>query len=165
MLLWEYPSIDSIELRPADSGEIETFVRDGGASALVLSDGIEVAGHPAGKRLEPRFRGGRVGNAGGQWLFHVGLWTPGDFRDEFLAWYEIEHLPLLLECTFWDGCRFVEERVQKGCQFHAMHQLSDTKALDSNQRKRSRSTPWFNRLAKNDWFDGAFKRTLYKRIP
>ena len=93
----------------------------------------------------------------------VGTQNSEDYRDEFLAWYETEHLPLLLECPVWDGCRFVEEAVQKGCQFHALHQFTDKRALDSEQRKRSRSTPWFNRLARNDWFDGEFKRTLYRR--
>jgi hypothetical protein len=166
MLFSEYPTADAVELGRYAAGRsrAEIFVRDSGGGAVVISDAAETAEHPAGKRLAPRFSGGRFGEAGGQWLFHVGLWTPSDYRDEFLAWYEVEHLPLLLECPLWDGCRFVEETVPNGCQFHALHQLSDTKALDAEQRKRSRSTPWFNRLAKNDWFDGAFKRTLYRRV-
>ena len=165
MLFSEYPTADVVELRRNVVGgsQPEIFVRDGGGSAVVICDTAETATLQAGKRLESRFNGGRFGEAGGQWLFHVGLWTPSDYRDEFLAWYQMEHLPLLLECPVWDGCRFVEETVQDGSQFHAMHQLSDIKALDSEQRARSRSTPWFNRLANNDWFDGAFKRTLYRR--
>jgi hypothetical protein len=93
------------------------------------------------------------------------LWTPQDFRKEFLAWYKVEHLPMLLECPIWDGCRFVEQDVERGCQFYALHQLSDKAALDSDARKRSRSTPWFNRLAKNGWFDAGFRRTLCRRLP
>lgn len=165
MLFSEYPTTDVVELRRHAAGcsQAEIFVRDSGGGAVVISDTAETTILPAGRRFVSRFAGGRFGEAGGQWLFHVGLWTPNDYRDEFLAWYQIEHLPLLLECPVWDGCRFVEEAVQDGCQFHAMHQFSDTKALDSEQRRRSRSTPWFNRLARNDWFDGAFKRTLYRR--
>ncbi len=75
----------------------------------------------------------------------------------------IEHLPILLECPVWDGCRFVEQKIDKGCQFYAMHQLADKAALDSAERKRSRSTPWFKRLSVHPWFDGAFTRTLCKR--
>ena len=86
-----------------------------------------------------------------------------DFREEFVAWYMIEHMPILLECPQWDGCRFVETSVTNGCQFYSLHQLNDRAALDSAERKRSRSTPWFKRLAQNDWFDGAFTRTLYRR--
>jgi len=46
-----------------------------------------------------------------------------------------------------------------------MHQLSDRAALDSMERKRSRSTAWFKRLSMHPWFDGAFTRTLCRRIP
>jgi hypothetical protein len=109
------------------------------------------------------FSAGRVGREGGDWLFHVGLWAPSDYREEFLAWYSIEHLPILLECPTWDGCRFVEQPVADGCQFYALHQLADRAALESEQRKASRSTAWFRRLKANDWFDEAFVRTLYRR--
>lgn len=165
MLFSEYPTADVADLRRRSAGcpQAEIFVRDGGESAVVIADGAEPSTLPTAKRFEPLFNGGRFGSVGGPWLFHVGIWTPGDYRDEFLAWYQTEHLPLLLECPVWDGCRFAEEAVPDGCQFHAIHQFSDTKALDSEQRKRSRSTPWFYRLARNDWFDSGFKRTLYQR--
>jgi hypothetical protein len=165
MLFSEYPMADVAELRRRAAGcrEAEIFVRDGGA--VVIADGAEPAAMPAARHFAPLFSGGRFGRSGGEWLFHVGIWTPSDYRDEFLAWYQTEHLPLLLECPVWDGCRFAEETAPPGCQFHAMHQFSDAKALESEQRKRSRSTPWFNRLARNDWFDGGFKRTLYQRAP
>lgn len=109
------------------------------------------------------FTGGTYGAGAGPYLFHVGLAMPTNFRGDFLAWYEQEHLPMLLEAQGWDGCRFVEEPVEKGLLFHALHQLSDRAALDSDARKRSRATPWFQRLAKNAWFDKGFVRTLYQR--
>jgi hypothetical protein len=166
MLFSEYKTADAAELRRnvAGCGQAEIYVRDGDDGAVVISEAKEAGKLPAAKKFVSRFSGGRFGDAGGPWLFHVGLWTPSDYRDEFLAWYEVEHLPMLLECPVWDGCRFVEEAAQDGCQFHALHQFSDAKALDSEERRRSRSTPWFNRLSKNDWFDGAFKRTLYRRV-
>ena len=117
------------------------------------------------KKLRLLFTGGRYGGQAGDWLFHVGLWTPDALRDEFLAWYKMEHLPILLECPTWEGCRFVEHKVEKGCQFYALHQLSDRTALDSTARSRSRSTAWFKRLSANEWFDGAFTRTLCRRLP
>jgi len=46
-----------------------------------------------------------------------------------------------------------------------MHQMSDKAALDSTERTHSRSTPWFKRLSANEWFDGAFTRTLCRRLP
>jgi hypothetical protein len=45
-----------------------------------------------------------------------------------------------------------------------MHQMSDKAALDSSERTQSRSTPWFKRLSANEWFDGAFTRTLCRRL-
>ena len=96
-------------------------------------------------------------------MFVVGLPVPKDFRDEFLSWYKDEHLPILLEAPGWDGCRFVEEKGKTGLLFHALHQLSDRRRFDSDARKRSRSTPWFQRLSQNSWFDKGFVRALYAR--
>jgi hypothetical protein len=45
-----------------------------------------------------------------------------------------------------------------------LHRLASRSALASEARERSRSTPWFRRLAKNAWFDEAFERVLCKRI-
>jgi len=168
MLMLEYSTTDVGELRKEAvrcAGEAEIYSRDDDKAALLVCHGMKPPDKSARKEVRKLFDGGRFGAEGGDWLFCVGLWTPEDFREEFLAWYRIEHLPMLLECPVWDGCRFVEENIQTGCQFYAMHQLSDKKALDSNERKRSRSTPWFKRLSKNDWFDAAFTRALYKRIP
>jgi hypothetical protein len=110
------------------------------------------------------FDGGTHGPRAGPWLFKVGLSVPAEQRDEFLDWYEHEHLPLLLECPTWDGCRFVEAAAVSGCQFFALHQLGSRAALDSPQRARSRATPWFWRLKRFGWFDEAFTRTLYERV-
>ena len=170
MLIFEYPSTDAQEVcrnAIACAADAESFVRDDGRGSIIVcgSDDAAAPGTPVEKRMQLLFAGGRYGRAGGDWLFHVGLWTPQEFRNEFLAWYEREHLPILLESPLWDGCRFVEQKVGEGCQFYAMHQLSDKGALDSVERKRSRSTPWFKRLSDHPWFDGAFTRTLCRRIP
>jgi hypothetical protein len=45
-----------------------------------------------------------------------------------------------------------------------LHRLSDRRALESEWRRLSRSTPWFKRLAKNKWFDKPFERVLYQRL-
>ena len=169
MLIFEYPTTDVAEIRRnanVCAQDAESFVRDDGRGSLIIctSDGASAHGATAEKRMQLLFTGGRYGRAAGDWLFHVGLWTPQDFRNEFLAWYRLEHLPILLESPLWDGCRFVEQKVGEGCQFYAMHQLSDKAALDSVERKRSRATPWFKRLSVHPWFDGAFTRTLCRRI-
>jgi hypothetical protein len=169
MLIFEYPTIDAEEIRRtanACAQDIESFVRDDRRGSLLIceSDEAKIRGAAAEKRMQLLFTDGRYGRAAGDWLFYVGLWTPQDFRNEFLAWYRLEHLPILLESSLWDGCRFVEQKIGEGCQFYAMHQLADKGALDSIERKRSRATPWFKRLSMHPWFDGAFTRTLCRRI-
>ena len=110
------------------------------------------------------FDGGHHGPEAGEWLFCVGLWVPDQARSEFLAWYRDEHLPILLECASWDGCRFVEVAAPSGCQFYALHQLAERAALGSAERARSRATPWFHRLKAHAWFDEPFTRVLYRRV-
>lgn len=142
--------------------EAEYYTAAEGRGFLALGSGrAPVAG---ARRIEVLFAAGSYGAGGGDLLFAVGLWTPADFRGEFLAWYQVEHLPLLLECPAWEGCRFVEQPVALGCQFHALHQLGSREALESEARRRSRATPWFRRLQAQAWFDGAFTRTLYCRL-
>jgi hypothetical protein len=144
-------------------GGSEFFVATEGSGGVELFENGATTTQPGDMPAKLLFTGGRYGIAGGEWLFMVGLWTPEDFREEFVAWYKIEHMPILLECPQWDGCRFVETPAEKGCQFVSLHQLSDRSALDSNERKRSRATPWFKRLSAHSWFDGAFTRSLYRR--
>ena len=114
--------------------------------------------------VQTLFEGGRQGRAAGEWLFEVGLRVPAEARGEFLAWYHDEHLPILLECATWDGCRFVEAAAGRDCQFFALHQLTERAALASPERARSRATPWFTRLKRHAWFDEPFTRTLYRRV-
>ncbi len=147
-------------LRSAPS--FEGFVGDEEDRGLGI--GAPSGGRPSGAReVSVLFTGGTYGAAAGPHLFHVALHVPNEFREDFLSWYKDEHLPMLLEAPGWDGCRFIEEPVAKDFLFHALHQLSDRTALDSDARKRSRSTPWFQRLAQNAWFDKGFVRALYAR--
>lgn len=141
----------------------ETFVRDDGPGGVELYEDGTAERAAGDLDANVLFAGGSYGPQAGEWLFMVGLWTPRDYREEFLGWYKIEHIPILLECAAWDGCRFVETPDERGCQFYALHQLASRAALDSNERQVSRATPWFRRLAQHAWFDGAFARTLYRR--
>ena len=143
-------------------GCVERYAAVAGTDMLEIAD--DANGRAPGEAVRFLFSSGRFGHEGGEWLFHVGLWTPSAYREEFCAWYSIEHLPILLECPAWDGCRFVEQRVDDGCQFYALHQLADRSALESEQRAFSRSTAWFRRLKAHAWFDEAFTRTLYRRV-
>ena len=89
--------------------------------------------------------------------------VPADRETEFNAWYEEEHLGLLLRCPYWPMCRrFKIHKPVRGSWTHiALHYLSDLRALESKERDAARATPWRDRLAANDWFKGDY-RVLYK---
>jgi len=156
---------------PAAAGEFlrahlcELFVETPGDRCLALlsDEGRGEAGWTF-TPVEPRFERGRCGPAAGEWLFCVGMGVPQSERQAFLEWYEREHLPILLECPTWDGCRFVEAQALESCRFYALHQLSDRSALESAERARSRTGRAFERLKLFSWFDEPFTRTLYRRF-
>lgn len=155
-------AISSFEQQFPDDAEVYQGV-DVPGFLLLGPDDRDLAARTGTHRIDVRVARGRFGRGAGPFLFRVGIWTPAAFRDEFLQWYEIDHFPILLECGEWHGGRLVEEKIADGCQFYAMHNLETPAALDSEARKRSRSTPWFRRLAENDWFDKKFVRGLYRR--
>ena len=149
---------------PSSTPWVEWYVREDVPGGLVLCNAEQVeCSWPAARRLELLFAEGRFDAGQGSFLFKVGIRTPSEFRDELLEWYRREHLPILLECPTWNGCRFAEEEVDDGCRFYALHQLSHPRALESDERARSRATPWFFELKRNDWFDEPFSRVLYRR--
>ena len=84
-------------------------------------------------------------------------------RGDLHALFGLE-APILLECPEWRGYQLFEAPAARGCQFYVLHHLADRSALDSEWRRRSRSTPWFHRLSKNKWFDGPFERILCRRV-
>lgn len=166
MLFWQTPSTNAKALRSlAASGvQAECLVRDDKRGALIVCEKGRPPEGVAEKQVTQLFSGGRAGPDAGVWVFFVGLWTPKDWRSEFCAWYKCEHGPILLECPEWEGFRFFEGHTDRGSQFYVLHRLADRRALDSEWRKLSRSTPWFKRLARNKWFDKPFERVLYRRF-
>jgi hypothetical protein len=148
-------------MRRNGATSVEMFAADDADKGLVIANCSTVIDHPLVVRVNPLFSGGKVGPNAGDYLFMVGIWLPTAGCAEFLDWYRNEHLPILLECPAWNGCRFVEPSVPDGHQFYALHQLKDRSALESEQRQRSRATPWFMRLKQHAWFDEKFTRQLY----
>jgi hypothetical protein len=148
-------------MRRNGATSVETFAAEDADKGFVIASSNSVIDHPSVVRINPLFSGGKVGPNSGHYLFMVGIWVPEAARGEFLDWYRNEHLPILLECPTWSGCRFVERSVSDGHQFYALHQLKNRSALQSEQRQRSRATPWFMRLKQHPWFDEKFTRQLY----
>ncbi len=145
------------------AGAVQRFVREDAQGALVLCERGTAPRGVRETRVKRLFSAGRAGPGVGRWLFRVGIWMPKDWRAEMLAWYAYEHGPILLECRDWRGFQVCEAPAARGCQLWVLHYLAERAALDSEWRRRSRATPWFRRLARNAWFDGPFKRMLYRR--
>jgi hypothetical protein len=167
VLIWETTATSTKALGALTAraaGATECLVREDRAGSFIFCERGRPPDDVLEKDVTELFFDGRSGPRAGSWVFRVGLWTPKDWRSEFCAWYKCEHGPILLECPEWEGYRFFEAPSVRGCQFYAVHYLSDRSALDSEWRRLSRSTPWFRRLAKNKWFDGAFERVLCRRV-
>jgi hypothetical protein len=167
MLIWETGAVDAsraAEIAAHATGAAECLRRDDGQGWLILcNDGVAPHGVVETRATRLVF-GGDVGADAGPWVFLVGIAAPAEWREELCAWYRCEHGPILLECPHWRGFELLESTVETGCELHALHRLADRSALDSDERRRSRSTPWFARLARNAWFDGPFERVLAKRV-
>lgn len=167
MLIWHTPLLErrSVEAVAARTiGAAECLRRADRKGSLILSDQGSAPRGVDEKRATRIFADGRFGPDAGPWVFLVGIWTPDDWREELCAWYQCEHGPMLLECPEWQGYQLLETSVDDGCQFYVVHRLASRRALESEQRKRSRSTSWFHRLSKNGWFDAPFERILAHRV-
>jgi hypothetical protein len=101
----------------------------------------------------------------GKYLYLVTFEVPEDFLVEFDAWYEKEHLPLLMSSPAWTRCRRydVVDSEPGGVTRAAVHELADLSALDSPERARARATPWRTRLTRNSWFSSA-RYAVYERF-
>lgn len=99
-------------------------------------------------------------------LYPVLFGVPPQGEPDFNAWYDEEHLGILLRCQYWPMCRrFKIHKPQPESWTHiALHYLTDLRALESKERDEARSTPWRDRLAQHEWFKGDY-RVLYKYGP
>jgi hypothetical protein len=105
-----------------------------------------------------------AGGAGclGEYLYLVSFVIPEARWHDLDAWYEQEHVTLLLEVPGWLRCR--RYQVTAGGQHLSLaaHELSDSRALAAPERDLAVRTAWRDRLAAEDWF--ASKRSgLYWR--
>ena len=116
-----------------------------------------------------RYLGDNISDTGttepGKYLYLVTFEVLEDFLVEFDAWYEKEHLPLLMSSLAWTRCRrySVVDSEPGGVTRAALHELADLSALDSSERAKARATPWRTRLTRNRWFSSA-RYAVYERF-
>lgn len=117
----------------------------------VIADEWSVAGDP-------------LGSVGHDHLYLVGFPVPNEDTAQFDAWYDTEHVPLLLEDDGWRRCRRYVVSQSNGTLTHlAAHDLDDPAVLDGEARARAGATPWRTYLSGNPWFSQN-ERWLYERI-
>jgi hypothetical protein len=87
-----------------------------------------------------------------KYLFIVAFDIASDHLEEFHAWYDTEHLPMLIKVPGWiRSRRYKLESFRKlgaaedPLQFIAVHEIDSLDALESGEFKEATSTPWRNR--------------------
>ncbi|MEM7541836.1 MAG: hypothetical protein AAF384_09630 [Pseudomonadota bacterium] len=93
-----------------------------------------------------------------RYAYAVMFTVPADRAAEFNDWYCQEHVPMLLECSSWLGCRryLIDDGEPEPFTHLAIHHLSSLDALDSPERAAARTTPWRDKLAQESWFKGTY---------
>lgn len=167
VLIWQTPLTDEARVSAIARnaiGTVECLRRIDDRGTIIVCEKGEAPDGVVETRVTPVLSGGEATPDAGRWLFYVIISAPREWRDELCDWYRTEHGPILLGCPQWRGFTLCESTSGKACRLHVLHRLSDRRALDSDERKRSRATPWFERLARNAWFDGPFERILAERV-
>ena len=144
----------------APEGQAGSIRVERGDAALAAPNGG--AGHIAttwtGMRI---YRGGS--DRKGSIVYMLKYPVPLDYLYEFDAWFQYEHMPMLLEEPAWYGCEFFRALGASSYTFAALQYL-EPNALKSDARNRSVDTPWWHRLCKHEWFDRQFTRTIMKPL-
>ncbi|HJU24766.1 MAG TPA: hypothetical protein VJ891_19855 [Casimicrobiaceae bacterium] len=167
MLIWQTPSIDNVRVSAiarSAIGPAECLRRADGRGTIILCEQGSAPKGVAETHVTRVLSSGETTSDAGRYLFYVIITAPREWRDELCDWYRTEHGPILLECPQWRGFTLYESAAGNGCRLHVLHRIADRTALDSEERKRSRATAWFERLARNAWFDGPFERILAERV-
>lgn len=90
-------------------------------------------------------------------LYSVFFSVPDKSEAEFNAWYEDEHVPMLLKCDDWLMCRrfLIEDGEPQPWTHLALHYLNDMSAFDSPEREAARATEQFTKLSEEQWFQAS----------
>jgi hypothetical protein len=85
--------------------------------------------------------------------------VPPERAAEFNAWYDDEHLAILLQHPGWKACDRYEllDPGEAGPTHLALHWHAALTTLTSPERSAARATPWRDRLAAEPWFRGDYR--------
>ncbi|WP_104177526.1 DUF4286 family protein [Cryobacterium sp. Y50] len=89
-------------------------------------------------------------------LFVVAFEVPVSEEGDFEAWYQGEHVPLLMKVPGWQRIRRYKTRPGaegRPWTHFALHEIQDLATLDAPERAAARDTPLRDELASRPWFD------------
>ena len=147
----------------------EWYAPDGrpGSVRLERGDTALVAANGGAGHVTTTWTGVRVHRCGsdqkGSIVYMLKYPVPFDYLYEFDAWFQYEHMPMLLEESAWYGCELFRALGASSYTFAALQYL-EPHALKSDARNRSVDTPWWHRLCRHEWFDQQFIRTIMKPL-
>lgn len=91
-------------------------------------------------------------------LYAVWFDVPAERLADFDAWYEQDHVPLLLTCPEWRCVRRFNITDGGPGKYNrlALHYLDNESALESPARAKARNTPWRDKISAEPWFKGTY---------
>jgi len=165
-----YVRIQEWRRRPAGEAAGEWYAVEDGEGSVSVTRGETALRDPAGPPiadLVTDWVGVRAFSTGsgrrGTMAYLLKYPVPDDFRWEFEAWFQHEHMPMLHEEPSWHSCDFLHALRPSAYSYAAIHYL-EPQALVSAARDRSVATPWWNRLKRNAWFDRGFVRLRLRPV-
>jgi hypothetical protein len=80
------------------------------------------------------------------YVMTVALEPPPGTRDDFIAWYREEHIPMLLQVPGWKRSRLFEQIEGNGPSFCALQEFESPAVFDTDEYKLATATPWRERV-------------------
>jgi hypothetical protein len=82
-------------------------------------------------------------------LMAVSMSVPAAAEDDMTAWYDEEHIPMLLAVPGWRRCRRFTLRSGDAPRFLSLHEIESQAAFDEPAYKAAVTTPWRNRVVES----------------
>ena len=80
------------------------------------------------------------------YMMTVALEPAAGTRDDFIAWYHQEHIPLLLQVPGWRRSRLFEQVEGTGPSFCAFQEFESQAVFDAPEYRKASGTPWRERV-------------------
>lgn len=140
-----------------DSPEYQAVVAGGGNREKFIMSHLATLDRRVYEQLSEDIAAGSAGAGGpAPVILAVANSVPPETVDDMTAWYEQEHVPMLLEVPGWRRIRryrLIGGSEPLGPDFLSLHELAGASVLEEPGYRAAVSTPWRNRIV-----SGALRR-------